>query len=124
VTLAPSTVEETVEHFVNRVADQPGIQTRSAWRYFDPKATADRLAQRMVAFQESSEERGAGQVPMPPVGNPELALILAGVPDSLAQSAGDLYAVIINVAVNAWPDTFTARTAVTAARTATTGRPA
>ncbi|MGZ3097072.1 hypothetical protein [Streptomyces sp. H72] len=30
------------------------------------------------------------------------ALVLAGVPDSLAQSGGDLYAVIVNVAVNAW----------------------
>ncbi|MFJ4633769.1 hypothetical protein [Streptomyces sp. NPDC088847] len=39
---------------------------------------------------------------MPPIDNPELALVLAGVPDSLAQSGGDLYAVIINVAVNAW----------------------
>ncbi|MEU9298702.1 hypothetical protein [Streptomyces sp. NPDC048266] len=43
-----------------------------------------------------------GQAPMPPVGNPELALVLAGVPDSLAQTGGDLYAAIINVAVNAW----------------------
>ncbi|WP_234340519.1 hypothetical protein VM636_30190 [Streptomyces sp. SCSIO 75703] len=39
---------------------------------------------------------------MPPIDNPELALVLAGVPDSLAQTGGDLYAVIINVAVNAW----------------------
>ncbi|MGW3955426.1 hypothetical protein ACWEKM_31870 [Streptomyces sp. NPDC004752] len=43
-----------------------------------------------------------GQAPMPPVDNPELALVLAGVPDSLAQTGGDLYAVIVNVAVNAW----------------------
>ncbi|MFE4250638.1 hypothetical protein ACFRU3_14215 [Streptomyces sp. NPDC056910] len=33
---------------------------------------------------------------------PELALILASVPDALARSAGDLYAVVINAAVNAW----------------------
>ncbi|WP_327248757.1 hypothetical protein [Streptomyces sp. NBC_01320] len=39
---------------------------------------------------------------MPPIDNPELALVLAGVPDSLAQTGGDLYAAIINVAVNAW----------------------
>ncbi len=39
---------------------------------------------------------------MPPPDNPELALVLAGVPDSLAQTGGDLYAVIVNVAVNAW----------------------
>ncbi|MGY3676427.1 hypothetical protein ACVWXU_000050 [Streptomyces sp. TE33382] len=38
---------------------------------------------------------------MPPIDNPELALVLVGVPDSLAQTGGDLYAVIINVAVNA-----------------------
>ncbi|MFD8391077.1 hypothetical protein ACFV2N_18220 [Streptomyces sp. NPDC059680] len=29
-------------------------------------------------------------------------MILAGVPDALAQTGEDLYAVIINVAVNAW----------------------
>ena len=39
---------------------------------------------------------------MPPLGNPELALVLAGVPDSLVQTGGDLYAVIVDVAVNAW----------------------
>ena len=35
---------------------------------------------------------------MPPLGNPELALVLAGVPDSLVQTGGDLYAVIVDVA--------------------------
>ncbi|MGW4163462.1 hypothetical protein [Streptomyces sp. NPDC004788] len=39
---------------------------------------------------------------MPPIDNPELALVLARVPDSLAQTGGNLYAVIIDVAVNAW----------------------
>ncbi|MFG2298536.1 hypothetical protein [Streptomyces sp. NPDC048603] len=37
---------------------------------------------------------------MPPVDNPELALILGGVPDALEESGGDLYSVI--VVVNAW----------------------
>lgn len=36
---------------------------------------------------------------MPPVDNPELALILGGVPDTLEESGGDLYSVIVNVAV-------------------------
>jgi hypothetical protein len=48
--------------------------------------------------QEASLEGGED----PPVGNPELALVLAGVPDSLARSGGDLYSAIVNVAVNAW----------------------
>ncbi|MFB8085912.1 hypothetical protein [Streptomyces sp. NPDC055992] len=39
---------------------------------------------------------------MPPLDNAELALVLAGVPDSLALTGGDLYAIIANVAVNAW----------------------
>ncbi|MCX4624984.1 hypothetical protein [Streptomyces albogriseolus] len=55
----------------------------------------------MASYEESSSEKDVGQAPMPPLDNPELALVLAGVPDSLAQT-GDLYAVIINVAVNAW----------------------
>ncbi|MFF4180985.1 hypothetical protein [Streptomyces sp. NPDC001750] len=102
VTLAPSTVEDTIEKNINTVADRLGIQVRSAWRYFDASVTADRLAQSLASFEESSNEKGAGQPPMPPIGNPELALVLAGVPDSLAQTGGDLYAVIVNVAVNAW----------------------
>ncbi|MDL5206642.1 hypothetical protein [Streptomyces sp. ALI-76-A] len=101
VTLAPSTVEDTIEKNVSAVAEQLRIQVRSAWRYFDAAALADRLARSASAFEESSSEKGVG-APMPPIDNPELALVLAGVPDSLAQTGGDLYAVIVNVAVNAW----------------------
>ncbi|MGC5041103.1 hypothetical protein ACLQ2C_36810 [Streptomyces sp. DT73] len=102
VTLAPSTVADTIEQHVTTVSERLGIQVRSAWRYFDAKAMADRLAQSLAAYEESSSAKGEPRAPMPPPGNPELALVLAGVPDSLAQTGGDLYAVIINVAVNAW----------------------
>ncbi|MGI5451521.1 hypothetical protein ACQEVM_38315 [Streptomyces sp. CA-243310] len=84
------------------MAERLGIQVRSAWRYFDASALADRLADSVRTYEESSSDKGAGQAPMPPLDNPELALVLAGVPDSLAQTGGDLYAVIVNVAVNAW----------------------
>ncbi|MGK5543427.1 hypothetical protein ACSNOH_01605 [Streptomyces sp. URMC 127] len=102
VTLAPSTVEDTIEKNINTVAERLRIQVRSAWRYFDAGVTADRLAQSLSSYKESNSEKDVGQSPMPPIDNPELALVLAGVPDSLAQTGGDLYAVIINVAVNAW----------------------
>ncbi|MFF0386940.1 hypothetical protein [Streptomyces sp. NPDC004286] len=102
VTLAPSTVEDTIEKQVTTVAERLGIQVRSAWRYFDAAAIADRLVGSVRAFEESGSDKDVGQAPMPPIDNPELALVLAGVPDSLAQSGGDLHAVIINVAVNAW----------------------
>ncbi|MEV3852233.1 hypothetical protein AB0J30_36445 [Streptomyces microflavus] len=102
VTVAPATVADTIEQQITTVSERLGIQVRSAWRYFDASATADRLAQSLASYEESSSEKGAGQAPMPPIDNPELALVLAGVPDSLAQTGGDLYAVIINVAVNAW----------------------
>ncbi|BAC75299.1 hypothetical protein AQJ43_37660 [Streptomyces avermitilis] len=102
VTLAPATVEDTIEKNVRTAADRLGIQVRSAWRYFDAAALAARLADSSRSFEESSTRKGAGQAPMPPVDNPELALILAGVPNALAQTGGDLYGVIVNVAVNAW----------------------
>ncbi|MET9779314.1 hypothetical protein ABZ023_34590 [Streptomyces sp. NPDC006367] len=102
VTLAPATVEDTIEKQITTVSERLGIQVRSVWGYFDAAALADRLADSVQAFEESSSEKGVGQAPMPPIDNPELALVLAGVPDSLAQSGGDLYAVIVNVAVNAW----------------------
>jgi hypothetical protein len=38
---------------------------------------------------------------MPSVDNPELALIVGGGPDALEECGGDLYSVIIKVAVNA-----------------------
>ncbi|MER6847078.1 hypothetical protein AB0A81_28210 [Streptomyces flaveolus] len=102
VTLAPATVEDTIEKNMNAVAQHLGIQVRSAWRYFDAAALADRLAGSAQAFAEGSSATDAGQAPMPPIDNPELALVLAGVPDSLAQTGGDLFSVIVNVAVNAW----------------------
>ncbi|MFD5110501.1 hypothetical protein [Streptomyces cinereoruber] len=102
VTFAPATVEDAIERQITAVSEQLGIQVRSAWRYFDAEAAADRLATSQASYEESSRNKAVGQAPMPPVGNPELALVLAGVPDSLAQTGGDLYAVIVNVAVNAW----------------------
>ncbi|MGC2997123.1 hypothetical protein ACPF8X_01630 [Streptomyces sp. G35A] len=102
VTLSPATVEDTVEKHVTTVAERLGIQVRSAWRYFDASRMAGHLAHSVRSYEESSSVKGVGQAPMPPLGNPELALVLAGVPDSLARSGGDLYAVILNVAVNAW----------------------
>ncbi|MFK0114198.1 hypothetical protein [Streptomyces sp. NPDC091217] len=48
----------------------------------------------LSAYERSSSDKGVGRAPMPPAGNPELALVLAGVPDSLAQTGADLYAVI------------------------------
>ncbi|MBG7704802.1 hypothetical protein HCJ76_43770 [Streptomyces sp. MC1] len=56
----------------------------------------------MASYEESSNEKGVGQAPVPPIDTPELALVLVGVPDSLAQTGMDLYAVIISLAVNAW----------------------
>ncbi|MGP3632650.1 hypothetical protein ACTU45_04620 [Streptomyces sp. 24-1644] len=102
VTLAPATVADTIEQQITAVSERLGIQVRSAWRYFDASVTANRLTQSLSSYEESSSEKDVGHAPMPPIDNPELALVLAGVPDSLAQTGGDLYAVIINVAVNAW----------------------
>ncbi|MFF2191230.1 hypothetical protein [Streptomyces sp. NPDC058155] len=102
VTLAPATVADAIEQQITTVSERLRIQVRSSWRYFDASATADRLARSLSSFEESSSEKDVGQAPMPPVDNPELALVLAGVPDSLAQTGGDLYAAMINVAVNAW----------------------
>ncbi|WP_331738247.1 hypothetical protein [Embleya sp. NBC_00896] len=101
VTVRPGTVADTIEANMTVVARQLGIQPRSAWRYFDAAALADTIAEQ-VKEGDGREAKGVGGAPMPPVGNPELAVILAGVPDSLVETGGDLYAVIVNVAVNAW----------------------
>ncbi|MFC9330796.1 hypothetical protein [Kitasatospora sp. NPDC057015] len=102
VTVRPGTVADVIERNTRTVAERLGIQERSAWRYFDAAALAESIARQQQEFEDSSNASGAGQAPMPPLGNPELALILAGVPDMLAETGGDLYAVILNVAANAW----------------------
>ncbi|MFB7947094.1 hypothetical protein ACFC6L_19505 [Kitasatospora phosalacinea] len=99
VTVRPGTVEDIIEERVTAVAQMMRIQVRSAWTYFNPDVLADAIAKQ---HQEGAGNDAAGQAPMPPVDNPELALILAGVPDALVESGGDLYSVIVNVAVNAW----------------------
>ncbi|MEU2718106.1 hypothetical protein [Streptomyces sp. NPDC007205] len=96
--LTPATVEDTIEQNVQTVANQLRIQVRSALRYFDACAVADSFAQSVREVEGSGTDEEAGQAFLPPQGNPELALIPAGVPDALAQTGGDLYAVIINVA--------------------------
>ncbi|MFG2432533.1 hypothetical protein [Streptomyces sp. NPDC048590] len=78
VTFAPATVADTIEQQITAVSGRLGIQVRSAWKYFDPSATADRLAKSQAAFEESSSEKDVGQAPMPPVDNPELALSSPG----------------------------------------------
>lgn len=101
VTARPGTVADTVERNVTAVATQLGIQVRSAWRYFDADALAATIAEQHRRHEDQDQE-AVGAPPLPPIGNPELAVILAGVPDALAETGGDLYAVIVNVAVNAW----------------------
>lgn len=102
VTVRPGTVADVIERNVSAVAGQMGIQVRSAWRYFDPAGLADAIAKQQQDLREGSEARGAGQASMPPVDNPELALILASVPDALAETGGGLYTVVLNAIVNAW----------------------
>jgi len=101
VTARPGTVADTIERNMTAVARQLGIQPRSAWRYFDAAALADTLAAQ-AAEHADQDGRGAGRAPMPPVGNPELAVILGGIPDMLAESGGDLYGAFVSVAANAW----------------------
>lgn len=101
VTARPGAVADVIESNITAVTNRLGIQVRSAWRYFDAAALAQNLAEQRQQYEESGSET-VGQAPMPPLDNPELALVLAGVPDSLEETGGDLYQVILNVAVNAW----------------------
>ncbi|WP_407841395.1 hypothetical protein ACE1OC_41230 [Streptomyces sp. DSM 116496] len=102
VTVRPGTVADTIERNIRAVAERLGIQERSAWRYFDPANLAPSIVQQRQESESSSASEEVGRAPMPPLDNPELALILGGVPDALEESGGDLYSVIVNVAVNAW----------------------
>lgn len=103
VAVRPGTVADTIERNVSGVSDSLGIQVRSVWQYFDAGRLADTITQQRKDREEKEDkEGGVGVAPMPPLGNPELALLLAGVPDSLTETGGDLYSVLLNVAANAW----------------------
>ncbi|MFE4205475.1 hypothetical protein ACFRSX_30920 [Streptomyces goshikiensis] len=102
VTVRPGTVADTIERNIRTVAERLGIQERSAWRYFDPAGLAASIAQQRQATEDGGTPSEVGRAPMPPVDNPELALILGSVPDALEENGGDLYSVIVSVAVNAW----------------------
>jgi hypothetical protein len=76
VTLAPATVQDTIERQITTVAQRLGIQVRSAWRYFDASVTADRLAQAPPGV--SAPAGGLGS-PVPGRPRPgELARVHAG----------------------------------------------
>lgn len=75
---------------------------QSAWRYFDAAALAGNLAEQVHQLETDTDRKDAGLPPMPPPGNPELAVILAGIPDAPAETGGDLYGVVMSAVVNAW----------------------
>ncbi|KQV13713.1 hypothetical protein ASC99_33425 [Kitasatospora sp. Root107] len=102
VTVRPGTVADTIERNISAVAARMGIQELSAWRYFDATRLASAIALQRQESMDRSTPQDAGHAPMPPVDNPELALLLAGFPDLLAENGGDLYAALVNVLVNAW----------------------
>ncbi|MGY0489422.1 hypothetical protein [Streptomyces sp. WG-D5] len=102
VTMRQGAVEDLIERNTRAVASSLGIQERSAWRYFEANDFAEALVGQLKNAEAAGDRDAVGVAPMPPLDNPELALVLAGVPDSPVQTGGDLYAVIVNVAVNAW----------------------
>lgn len=93
-------VGDTIERNITAVAQQLGVQVRTAWNYFDPKDFAQAIAKK-VAAAKSGGELQQGQPPFPPYGNPELALIMHDALDRLSGS-GDLFTVLLQVALNSW----------------------
>ncbi|MGI5447372.1 hypothetical protein ACQEVM_16615 [Streptomyces sp. CA-243310] len=97
------TIADTVRDSMRLMAERLGIQTRSARKHLGVDghvACATEQRGRTEGGQTPGWE--IGQPPTPPVDNPELALILAGVPTALEENGGDLYLVVLGVAVNAW----------------------
>lgn len=88
-----------IERNITAVAGRLGIQPASAWRYFDAAALARSIAEQ--AHPEDAQPSQVGEPPMPPHGNPEMALLIGGFLDAL-QEGGDLHAAVLNLAANAW----------------------
>jgi len=101
--VAPTAIADQIEQNITAASRQLGIQPASAWRYFEAESFAQAIAARE---REERAQLGdgpfVGQAPYPEVGNPEMAVLIAGFPDALAECGGDLHHAIINVIVNAW----------------------
>lgn len=97
----PVGVADLIERNITALSLQMKISPAAALKYFDPAALANSLAE-VAAGAAASGELQLGEAPYPPFGNPELALIMAGIPDLLVQTGGDLFAVFQHVAVTAW----------------------
>jgi len=96
-------VGDLIEQNMTAVSMQLGIQAASSWRYFDAEALAEAIAeQARKAKQQHGDDADMGQPPYPEVGNPELAILIAGFPGALASCGGDLHRAVLNLAVNAW----------------------
>lgn len=101
--IGPLAIADTIERNVIAVSQQLHIQVASAWRYFDAEALAQSIAE--MADEASSQHGGApeiGQPPLPDLGNPELAMLIGGFPDSLAECGGDLHKALLAFAMNVW----------------------
>ncbi|MFD5888868.1 hypothetical protein ACFWHQ_23180 [Streptomyces sp. NPDC060334] len=97
------TIAGTVRDSMRLMAERLGIQTRPSRKPFGLDRHLDRATERRGRTEEDrTPEWEIGQPPTPPIDNPELALILAGVPTALEENGGDLYLVVLSVAVNAW----------------------
>lgn len=92
-------VGDLIEQNMTALSTQLGIRPASSWRYFDAEALAQAIAEQAGAAGDGSD---LGRPPYPDAGNPELAILIAGFPDALAQSGGDLHRAVLNLAVNAW----------------------
>lgn len=93
-------VGDTIERNITALAQQLGVQTRTAWTYFDPKDFAQAVAEKVTAAKAGGALQ-EGEPPFPPYGNPELAVIMHDALDRIAES-GDLFSVLLQVALNAW----------------------
>jgi hypothetical protein len=96
-------IADTIERNITAVSQQLKIQSASAFRYFDAGDFAQSMA-KMVRESEALYGEGPdiGQPPLPPRGNPEMALLIAGFFDALEECDGNLHAVVLGLIVNSW----------------------
>lgn len=94
---------DTIERNISAVSFQMKIQPASAFRYFNAEDFAEQIAERAREAEHAyGPGPGAGQPPLPPKDNPEMAALIAGFFDSLEESDGNLSAVVSTLIVNAW----------------------
>ena len=101
--IGQAAIADTIERNITAVSQQLGIKPALGVELFPcrgPRAVDRRDVAELE--RQTGERRGIGQPPLPPKDNPEMATLIAGFIDSLAEGGGNLHTAVLGLIINSW----------------------